>query len=111
MDAVSASYRLKLEAARSIREDFLHQDAFHEIDTYTPLEKQYLLIKLVLYYYDEAVAALNKGADIEKLVALPARERIGRYKYVDTDRIKEEYNQILGEVSGQIKELLQKEDY
>ncbi len=111
MDAVSASDRLKLEAARSIREDFLHQDAFHEIDTYTPLEKQYLLIKLVLYYYDEAVAALNKGADIEKLVALPARERIGRYKYVDTDRIKEEYNQILGEVSGQIKELLQKEDY
>jgi V/A-type H+-transporting ATPase subunit A len=111
MDAVSASDRLKLEAARSIREDFLHQDAFHEIDTYTPLEKQYLLIKLVLHYYDEAAAALDKGADIEKLVDLPARERIGRYKYVPADRIEEEYNQILGEVSDQIQELLQKEDY
>ena len=111
MDAVSASDRLKLEAARSIREDFLHQDAFHEIDTYTPLEKQYLLIRLVLHYYDEAAAALDKGADIEKLVTLPVRERIGRYKYVSADRIEEEYKQILGEVSDQIQELLQKEDY
>ena len=70
-----ASDRLKLEAARSIREDFLHQDAFHDIDTYTPLDKQYHLIKLVLHYYDEAVAALEKGADIRELVGLPARER------------------------------------
>src|SRR5690606_14295438 len=82
MDALYASDRLKLEAARSIREDFLHQNDFHEVDTYTPLAKQYLLIKLVLNYYDEAAAALEKGADIEKLVTLPVRERIGRYKYV-----------------------------
>jgi V/A-type H+-transporting ATPase subunit A len=111
MDALSASDRLKLEAARSIREDFLHQNAFHEVDTYTPLAKQYLLIKLVLNYYDEAAAALEKGADIEKLVTLPVRERIGRYKYVPADKIKEEYEQILGEVTDQIQELLQKEDY
>jgi V/A-type H+-transporting ATPase subunit A len=111
MDALSASDRLKLEAARSIREDFLHQNSFHEVDTYTPLAKQYLLIKLVLNYYDEAAAALEKGADIEKLVTLPVRERIGRYKYVPADKIKEEYEQILGEVTDQIQELLQKEDY
>ena len=81
------------------------------MDTYTPLAKQYLLIKLVLNYYDEAAAALEKGADIEKLVTLPVRERIGRYKYVPADKIKEEYEQILGEVTDQIQELLQKEDY
>jgi len=111
MDALSATDRLKLEAARSIREDFLHQNAFHEIDTYTPLEKQYLLIKLVLHYYDEAVSALEKGADIEKLVSLPVREQIGRYKYVPAESIKYEYNHILDEIAGQIQELLQKEDY
>ena len=111
MDAVSASDRLKLEIARSIREDFLHQDAFHDIDTYTPLEKQYSMIRLILSFYDEAAAALDRGADIEKLVSLPVRERIGRYKYVSTDRIEEEFNQISGEVSNQIQELLQKEDF
>jgi V/A-type H+-transporting ATPase subunit A len=111
MDAVSAADRLKLEAARSIREDFLHQDAFHEADTYTPLEKQYLMIKLVLSYYDAAVTALDKGADIERLVDLPVRERIGRYKYISMDQSKDEYDNIQIELSNQIQEMLQKEDY
>ena len=65
MDALSAPDRLKLEAARSIREDFLHQNSFHEIDTYTPLEKQYLMMRLVIAYYDQCADALEKGVGIE----------------------------------------------
>ena len=110
MDALSPSDRLKLEAARSIREDFLHQDAFHETDTYTPLEKQYLMMHLVLDYYDAAVAALEKKAAIDDLVKLPVRERIGRFKYVPVDRMKEEYDDILKKLSDEIKETMQKED-
>lgn len=111
MDALSASDRLKMEAARSIREDYLHQNAFHEIDTYTPLEKQYLMIKLIMEYYIGAAEALNQGADIEGLVQLPVRERIGRFKYVTMDGIQEEYDSILKDLSNEIQELLRKEDY
>jgi V/A-type H+-transporting ATPase subunit A len=111
MDALSAADRLKLEAARSIREDFLHQDAFHETDTYTPLEKQHLMMQLVMEYYDKAAAALEKGADIEKLVSLPVRERIGRYKYVPADKIKQEYDSTIRQLSEEINEIMQKEDF
>ncbi len=111
MDALSAADRLKMEAARSIREDFLHQDAFHEIDTYTSLEKQYLMMQLVMRYYDEANEALNKGANIDGLASLPIREQIGRFKYVTDYRLKEEYNSIIDTLSHEISELLQKEDF
>lgn len=111
MDALSASDRLKMEAARSIREDFLHQNAFHDVDTYTPLEKQYLMIKLILEYYLRSTDVLNQGAEIEGLVELPVREKIGRFKYVDVDRIQEEYDSISKDLSNEIQELLRKEDY
>ena len=64
MDALSPVDRLKMEAARSIREDFLHQNSFHEVDTYTPLRKQYLMMKLVLAFYEQSMEALNKGASM-----------------------------------------------
>ena len=89
MDALSPSDRLKMEAARSIREDFLHQNSFHEIDTYTPLRKQYLMMKLVLAFYDQASEALAKGAPMKELLVMEVRERIGRYKYTTTDQIEE----------------------
>jgi V/A-type H+-transporting ATPase subunit A len=73
IDALSAPDRLKLEAARSIREDFLHQDAFHDVDTYSSLEKQHTMMKLVLDYYDAAVSALDRGIAIDALVKLPVR--------------------------------------
>lgn len=111
MDALSASDRLKMEAARSIREDYLHQDAFHETDTYTPLEKQYFMLKLILEYYIKSAEALDQGADIEDLVQLPVREKIGRFKYVEVDRLQEEYDSIIKELSNEIQELLRKEDY
>ena len=91
MDALSPTDRLKMEAARSIREDFLHQNSFHEIDTYTPLRKQYLMMKLVLAFYEKSVDALNKGADMNALIAMPVREKIGRYKYTTDADIENEY--------------------
>ncbi len=110
MDAVSASDRLKLEAARSIREDFLHQNSFHDVDTYTPLEKQYLMMKLVLAYYDESAVALEEGADIEKLVGLPVREQIGRFKYIpvnegEEDELHKAYDDILRELNSELSDL------
>ena len=111
MDALSAPDRLKLEASRSIREDFLHQDAFHEVDTYTPLQKQFTMMQLVLDYYDKAVEALGKGASIEDLVGLPVRERIGRFKYMQEQDMQGEYEAILKALSKQIEELSQKEDF
>ena len=109
MDALSAPDRLKLEAARSIREDFLHQNSFHEIDTYTPLEKQYLLMKLVLAYYNEACKALSQGANVEDLVKLAVRERIGRFKYTTPDAIEAEYQSVLTALSAEIAGTLEKE--
>lgn len=101
MDALSPSDRLKMEAARSIREDFLHQNSFHEIDTYTSLEKQLLMMRLVIAYYEKANAALQKGADIQALIDLPVRERIGRYKYTPENRIKEEYDSVMKDLDAQ----------
>ena len=106
MDALSAPDRLKLEAARSIREDFLHQNSFHEIDTYTPLEKQYLLMKLVLAYYNDSVKALERGADVEQLVKLPVRERIGRFKYTTPDQIEAEYQSVLNDLTTELSKTL-----
>ncbi len=110
MDALSAPDRLKLEAARSIREDFLHQDAFHEIDTYSEPEKQFLMMELILEYYDLALEYLKKGVSIESLVKLPVRERIGRYKYTSKDKMQEEYDDIYKTIFNQIDDLLEKEE-
>ncbi|MBP5154897.1 MAG: V-type ATP synthase subunit A [Lachnospiraceae bacterium] len=105
MDALSAPDRLKLEAARSIREDFLHQNSFHEIDTYTSLEKQFRMMRLVLAYYDECVKALNAGADIDDLVDLPVREQIGRYKYTHETDIAPAFDEVITELTKEIAAL------
>lgn len=112
MDALSAPDRLKLETARSIREDFLHQNAFHEVDTYTPLEKQYKMMKLVLAFYDTALKALQDGISIDNLVKMAVRERIGRFKYFEGDQIDAEYDEIINALSNEISELAkQKEEF
>ncbi len=110
MDALSAPDRLKLEAARSIREDFLHQDAFHEVDTYTPLDKQFLMMELVLKYFDIASEALSKGADVDALVKLAVREKIGRFKYRASDGIQKEYDEIIDNLHRETEKLTQKEE-
>ena len=112
MDALSAPDRLKMEAARSIREDFLHQLAFHEVDTYTSLRKQFIMMSLILEYYDCSVSALETGADIEKIISVPVREAIGRFKYIHENNIEEEYAKISLEIKNEIKEVIDsKEEY
>ena len=106
MDALSPSDRLKMEAARSIREDFLHQLAFHEVDTYSSLRKQYLMMKLVLLFYDASLDALKQGADIEKLVAIPSRESIGRFKYIHEDDIESSYQTVSAAIKSDIKAVI-----
>ena len=95
MDALSAPDRLKLEAARSIREDFLHQNAFDEVDTYTPLAKQHAMMKLILSYYQKSLDALKDGVEIAVLVSLPVREQIGRFKYTEPDQMESRYEAVL----------------
>lgn len=111
MDALSPADRLKMEAARSIREDFLHQNSFHDVDTYTPLRKQYLMMKLVLAFYEKSMDALNKGAAMNALLAMAVRERIGRYKYTVTDKIESDYESIMSKLDAEIADTFGKEDF
>ena len=111
MDALSPSDRLKMEAARSIREDFLHQNSFHEIDTYTSLRKQFLMMKLVLAFYEESQKALNDGALSGGLIKMAVRERIGRFKYTTEDKIETEYQAVLEQLAKEIADVLGKEDF
>lgn len=93
-DALSAPDRLKIEAARSLREDLLQQNAFMDEDTYTSLHKQYMLMKLVLSFYDVCNQALEKGANINKLVDMNIREPIGRFKYTAEDQVDAKFKEI-----------------
>ena len=111
MDALSAPDRLKMEAARSIREDFLHQNSFHEIDTYTPLRKQYLMMKLVMAFYEQCTEALKQGSSIDDLLKMAVRERIGRYKYTPNENIEKEYEAVTAELAAEIAETAGKEDF
>ena len=106
MDALNAHDRLKLEVARSIREDYLHQDAFHEVDTYASLKKQCIMMKLVLDFYDITQKAISDGAPIQKLVDVPVRERIGRIKYVPEDMVSAEYSTIIEQLHKEVDEIV-----
>nr|WP_294464919.1 V-type ATP synthase subunit A [uncultured Sellimonas sp.] len=111
MDALSPSDRLKMEAARSIREDFLHQNSFHEIDTYSSLKKQYLMMKLVLAFYEESSKALSEGASMNKLISMPVREQIGRFKYTLEDELDEAYQNVTKELEAEVADAYGKEDF
>lgn len=110
MDALSSGDRLKMETARSIREDFLHQLAFHEVDTYTSLKKQLYMMQLILGFNDEAADAVAKGADIEEISVLPVREKIGRFKYVAEENTDTEFSKLTTEISTELNNLLSKEE-
>lgn len=110
IDALSAGDRLKMEAARSIREDFLHQMAFHEIDTYTSLKKQLLIMRLILAFYDLGVEALNNGGSIEAISTLEVREQIGRFKYVKEADVDREFDKIMKQLHQQMQETIVMEE-
>lgn len=89
VDALSPRDQLTMEVARSIREDYLHQNAFHEIDTYTSLEKQAALLRIVLSFEDVAIKLLEKGMEIKNILELPVRERIAQAKFIREDQMEE----------------------
>ena len=108
MDALSSNDRLTLEIARSIREDYLQQDAFGDVDAYTPHGKQDKMMKLILYFHEKASEALEKGADIEDIASLAVREQIGRAKNIDNENYAEQFDAIFKEIDVQIGEAIAK---
>lgn len=102
MDALSAGDRLKLEAARSIREDFLHQNSFHETDTYTSLRKQYRMMELVLGFYEQCMEALEQGALVSSLLAMEVREQIGRFKYTPEEELDVQYEAVKRKLAAEL---------
>jgi Archaeal/vacuolar-type H+-ATPase subunit A len=104
IDALSEKDRLILETAKSIQEDYLHQNAFHEVDTYTSIEKQHKMLKLVLEFYNLGNEALQKGAYLSKINKLPVREKIARAKYIPEERLSE-IDAIFGELKQQMDSL------
>lgn len=108
MDSLSSSDRLKLETARAIREDYLHQNAFDPTDTYTSLKKQVLMMRAILLCYDKSLSALSMGADINLLVNMLVRERIGRFKYEEETNIEQEFESISAILEKEIKDVLER---
>ena len=105
MDALSSEDRLTMETAKSIREDYLHQDAFNEVDTYASLQKQYAMLKLILDCHTLSKDALEKGADLDDLLAIKSRELIGRCKYIP-EREMDKFAEIGGKMAQEISALL-----
>ncbi len=103
-EALSAGDRLALETARSIREDFLHQNAYHEVDTFTPMAKQYEMLKTILHFHNQALAAIDRAVDTDEIFKLPVREEIARAKYIPHDQT-EKIAQIRKTIEQQMKEL------
>ena len=106
MDALSPSDRLTLDVAQSIREDFLQQNAFLDIDSYTPLDKQYGMLDMIFTYEDRARKAIEAGADIEEICALPVHERIARAKTVANDNYQNEFKAIKADITAQMDKLV-----
>ena len=107
LDAISAADRMLLETSRTIREGFLQQNAFHEVDTFTPLIKQYLMLEAILQFHKQALAKLQHGAALDELLALPVRERIARMKFTpqededDLRAVGAEITQAVERVAGE----------
>jgi V/A-type H+-transporting ATPase subunit A len=107
-DALSERDQLKLETAKSLREDYLQQNAFHELDSYASMEKQYRMLDLVLSFGDEAHKALAEGVYLKKVLALPVRDAIARAKYTaEADLSK--FDDIKTQLQTSITELIQQE--
>jgi len=109
VDALSASDRLILLVARMLREDFLHQNAFHDIDTYSPIEKQYKMIKNIMYFYSQSQDSINTGADIKGVENMDVLNRIARMRYVKNEDL-EKIDEIKQEIDSELKSLAEKEE-
>ena len=106
MDALSYRDRMTMETAKMVREDYLHQNAFHEVDTYASMQKQYRMLRLIKLFYDLGNQAVADYADLDDILSCPARERIGRAKYIPEDEIAT-FDVIEEQLTEQLKALAQ----
>lgn len=111
VDSLEFSDRLTLDCARSIREDYLHQNAFDDVDTYTSLNKQYGILKSILTWYQEGLKSLEENVSYHKLVNMNILERIGRMKYVVEDEFSKEFEEVLTEMNKEFEELRKVDDF
>lgn len=109
VDALSSTDRLTLEVAKSIREDFLHQNAFNDVDTYTSLNKQYRMLKMIMEVYYSGQKMLESGTTISTIINLPVRERIGRAKYTPESDMDKVFSDIEEELNKEMNVLVSKE--
>lgn len=102
MDSLSYKDRITMETAKMIREDYLHQNAFHEIDTYTTLQKQYKMIKLIHAFYEYANLAVDSYAELDEILGVPSIEKIGRAKYTEEADIAQ-LDEVLAQLITELK--------
>lgn len=107
VDSLSAKDRMTLETSRSIREDYLHQNAFDSVDTYTTLEKQYKMMKVISVFHRKGLEAIEKGLKTSNIFNLPVREKIGRLKYVKEEDVQKAYDSIEFELDEQLNKALE----
>ncbi len=110
VDSLEFSDRLTLDVARSIREDFLHQNAFDEVDTYTSLPKQYGMLKTIITWYDESLKSLKENVAYNKLTSMQVLEKIGRLKYVTESKFEKEHSDLNKEMELEFETLRKVED-
>lgn len=106
VDSLEYSDRLKLDVARSIREDYLHQNAFHEVDTYTSLAKQFGMLKVILKWYNGSVEALKNNVSYNELTKMNVLTTIGRMKYISENEFPEKVNEIYKEMDNEFEKLM-----
>ena len=106
VDGLSKEDRMKLETCKMIREDYLHQNAFHEIDTYSSTNKQFKLLKLILYFYEKGVYSIKQGADFNKIVTMELREDIGRFKYLEEEDVNTGFDKIIKALDSKMDTLI-----
>jgi len=105
IDALSKDERMVMETAKSLREDFLHQNAFHEIDTYASMEKQFKMLRTIMQFHELGMEALHGGAPMNKLFNLQIREKIARMRYFEEKGI-DQIDQIVDEAKSEIHDIM-----
>ena len=108
-DSLSAPDRLTLESARSVREDYLQQNAFDDVDTYTSNKKQFMMLKMIMDFSRECRNALASGVKVEKLFALPVSEKIARAKYVPEDKFESYFKNTMAEIESSVSKVMSEE--
>lgn len=106
-DGLSDDDKLKLDVTKSLREDFLQQNAFHETDAFCPMEKQDLMLDTILYFYDKSLEALSDGANLDELEELEVKEKITRLKLIKDENL-EEFDQVKEQIDKECKQAVAK---